>query len=185
MILLKVGDTPVLVNGNEPAPRTYRFHLKKKKDHKNRIENKPFSMLSPRHKTALKLYAESGCDDRKKTEIGKAAGFSPDYARPVMNKLVKRKKIQKLLDKKAPDTKIANELERLAFKSIHPLSKDKNPDNTNRNNAIKEINRIKDNYPPKQLHIQALTANIDLTPDDHMAYQQFLDLRTEEDEEKI
>jgi hypothetical protein len=185
MILTHYDGVPVLVKGNEPAPRIYRFHLKKKKDYKNRIENKPFSRLSPRHQKALKLYAASGCDDSKKTEIGKAAGFSPMCARRVMNKLVKRNKIQKLLDKKAPDTKIANELCRLAFESIHPLSKEDKPDNTNRNNALKEINKIKRNYPPKEVNIRALTAHMELTPDDHDAYQKYRSLRMEEHEEEV
>jgi len=182
-MILMVGDMPVIVDGREPVPRVYRFHLKKKKDWKNKIENKPFSRLDSRQQKALQLYKASGCDESKKAEIGKMVGYSPGYARQAMDKLLKRKKIQKLLDKRAPDTKIANELTRLAFESEHPLSKVGKPDNSNRLGALKEINKIKDNYPPKKVDIRAITANIDLTPADHAAYQQFLDLRMEEDEQ--
>jgi len=177
MILTKVDGFPVLLNGREVAPRVYRFNVKKRKKNKTGLENLPYSKLKPRHKEALALYVESGCDPKKKREIGKTVGYHPASAKRAMDKLTKRKKIVKLLEKKAPDTKIANELTRIAFNSEHPLSKENKPDNTNRMSALKEINRIKDNYPPKQININEQAAVFHFTPGDHQAYREYSALR--------
>lgn len=176
MRVIEVDGVPVLLTRKDIIPK-YMFKVRKKK---TKLEEMPAYKLKPHHKKAMQLYVESGCDPSKKTEIGKAVGYHPASAKRALDKLTKRKKIVKILDKKAPDVKIGNELARLAFESTHPLSKEDNPDNTNRLGALREINRIKDNYPPKQVQIDERAVHVHFTPGDHQAYQEYVTLSEEE-----
>ena len=179
MKIFEVNGIPVLLRAQEFPP--YRFKLKKKK-RKGYIDPR-LKRLTPKQKKALELKAENPL--MPDNQIGKIAGFHPTSAsQSVKRALRKSTKLHKTLDKEAPDEKIGKELARIALNSEHPLSKGNRPDNMARLGGIKEINKIRDPYPIKEIHFKGLVGHVDLTPDDHEAYHQYIDLVQEENEQE-
>jgi hypothetical protein len=171
---------PVFIRGNERPPRVIRIKVKKRG-----VKHAKLEELDSRQKKALQLYAEAGCDPKKKGEVGRAAGFKSDgngNAVAAMDRLLSRKPIVEKIEKacqtkhkKETDEKVAEVLvEQLDAK--HPLAKGEKPDNMAILNAAKEINKIRDNYPPKQINIDERRAVLHLHTQDDEALKKYDEL---------
>jgi len=107
--------------------------------------------LTPRHRRALEKIAENPAKPRQAVI---EAGFSPGCATEVANKLLQRKPIAHALEKNgATDEKIAEALIEGMNKAENPFRPGL-PDHNVRLGFIKEINHVKDNYPPKQVSVE-------------------------------
>lgn len=176
MIEKIVDGIPVLIKSAGRQPRTIRIKLKSQK-----LKDIPLSKLSPQHKKALENLAVMGIDKKKEAAVD--AGFSEHNATRTMDRLlVGRKPIVKKIEeacqskhKKGTDEKVAEVLVD-QLDSVHPLSKEKNPDNLAIIKAAQEINKIRDNYPPKKIDIREMGFHLHFTPDDIEAAKQYKEL---------
>ena len=181
-----VDGIPVLIRERERPPRTIRIRTKKRG--KKFLKDLPFSKLDSRQKQALKNYAALGCDPKRKKEAAEGAGYSDKYQVAVraMDRLLKIRPILKNIEKKCQakyekgaDEKVSEVLVD-QLEAVHPLAKGKKKDNLAIINAAKEINKIKDNYPPKKVDIREMGFHLHFTKDDIKAAKQYREL-TDED----
>lgn len=181
----KVLGMPVLINKNEAIPKTVRIRVKKRG-----IKHLKFSKLDARKKQALMNLLEKGppFTSEKKRDAGIEAGFSdkPSVAVRAMDRILARKPIFDLLDKesekkyeKKADEKVAEALVE-SLEATHPLSKDDKKDYKAIVNAAKEINKVRDNYPPKRVDIREMVFNVHWTGDDVRAAEEYKELVSEE-----
>ena len=128
------------------SPSEYRTEAKPTK-----IMDMGIQALSPRHRRALEKIAENPSQPRQAVID---AGFSPSSATEVANKLLQRKPIARALEQKgATDERIAEALIEGMNKAENPFRPGL-PDHNVRLGFIKEINHVKDNYPPKQVSVE-------------------------------
>jgi hypothetical protein len=181
-----VDGIPVLIRERERPPRTIRIRTKKRG--KKFLKDLPFSKLDSRQKQALKNYAALGCDPKRKREAAEGAGYSDKYQVAVraMDRLLKIRPILKNIEKKCQakyekgaDEKVSEVLVD-QLEAVHPLAKGKKKDNLAIINAAKEINKIKDNYPPKKVDIREMGFHLHFTPDDIEAAKQYRELTNED-----
>jgi len=100
--------------------------------------------------------------------------------------LVGRKPIVKNIEekcqakhKKGADEKVAEVLVG-QLEAVHPLAKGEKKDNLAIISAAKEINKIKDTYPPKKIDIREVGFHLHFTPDDIEAAKQYRELTNED-----
>ena len=174
-----VEGIPVIIKERERPPRTIRIKLMPRK-----IKDMPFSRLPDRHKQALKNLAVMGID--KKKEAGLDAGFLESSVSKTMNKLLERRPIVGKIEEKCQakhnkgaDEKVAEVLVD-QLDAIHPLAKGEMTDNLAVISAAKEINKIKDNYPPKRVDVREMGFHLHFTQDDITAAKKYREL-TDED----
>ena len=181
-----VDGIPVLVKEKGRHPRTIRIKLKKSGP--KGVKNKPFSKLDSRQKQALENYEALGCDPKKKKEAAVGAGYSDKHQVAVraMDRLLERRPIVQKIDKecqtkfkKGADEKVAEVLVD-QLEAEHPLSKEKKPDNFARIKAAQEINKIKDNYPPKKVDIREMGVHLHFDGGDIKAAKEYRELTNED-----
>jgi len=150
---------PVLIKEKERPPRTIRIRAKKRG-----VKYTPFADLDSRQKQALENFADLGCDPKSKKEAGEAAGYSDKagVAARAMDRLLERRPIIKKIEKecqakyeKEADEKVAEVLVD-QLEAVHPLAKGEKKDNLAIMSAAKEINKLRDNYPPKRVDVREL-----------------------------
>lgn len=174
---------PVLIKERERPPRTIRIRTKKRG--RKFLKDIPLSKLSPQHKQALENVAVMGID--KKKEAAVCAGIPEHHALRTMDSLlVGRKSVLKKLEdicqaiyEKGVDEKVAEVLVD-QLEAIHPLAKGEKKDNLAILSAVKEVNKIKDNYPPKKVDIREAGFHLHFTQDDVKAAKKYREL-TDED----
>jgi hypothetical protein len=165
---------PVLIKERERLPRTIRIRVKER-----RYKDMPLRALPSRPKQALKNYVGLGCDPTKKAEAAEAAGYAHGSAVKAMNRVLERRPIINMIDKKCNDKHQIGADEKVAeilvdqLDAIHPLAKGEMTDNLAVLSAAKEINKIKDNYPAKKLDIREMGFHLVFTPGDIEAAKQF------------
>jgi len=176
--IIEIDGIPVLIKERERPPRTIRIKLKTRK-----IKDMPLSRLSDRHKKALKNVAVMGID--KKKQAGIDAGFSESSALKTMGKLLERRPIVRKIEEKCiakhnkgTDEKVAEILVD-QLDAVHPLAKGEKKDNLAILSAAKEINKIKDNYPPKKVDVREMGVHVHFTADDIEAAKQYRELTDE------
>jgi len=170
---------PVLIKERERPPRTIRIKMKSRK-----LKDTPLLKLSPQHKQALENVTVMGIDKKKDAAVD--AGFSEHNALRTMDRLlVGRKAIVKNIEeecqarhKKGADEKVAEVLVD-QLEAVHPLAKGEKKDNLAIISAAKEINKIKDNYPPKKVDIREMGFYLHFTPDDIEAAKQYKEITDE------
>jgi len=182
-----VDGIPVLVKEKGRQPRSIRIKLKKSGP--KGVKNTPFSKLDPRQKQTLENYEALGCDPKKKKEATEGAGYSPNsHGGPVraMDRLLERRPIVKNIEdkckakhKKGADEKVAEILVD-QLEAVHPLAKGEKKDNFAILSAAKEINKIKDNYPPKRVDVREMGFHLHFTPDDIKAAEEYKELTNED-----
>jgi len=184
--IIEVEGIPVLIKERGRHPRSIRIKLKKSGP--KGVKNKPFSKLDSRQKQALENYEALGCDPKKKKEAAVGAGYSDKHQVAVraMDRLLERRPIVKNIEdeciakhNKGADEKVAEVLVQ-QLDADHPLAKGTKPDNLARINAAKEINKIKDNYPPKKVDIREVGFHLHFTPNDIEAAKQYKELTNED-----
>ncbi|MBA7709944.1 hypothetical protein ES703_118870 [subsurface metagenome] len=178
--IIEVDGIPVLIKERERPPRNIRMKLKKKCGPKE-VKYTPFSKLDTRQKQALENFSALGCDPKRKKEAAEGAGYSskPSVAVRAMDRLLERRPIVKNIEEKCiakhnkgADEKVAEILVD-QLDAVHPLAKGEKKDNLAILSAAKEINKIKDNYPPKKVDIREMGFHLHFTPDDIEAAKQF------------
>jgi len=139
-----IPDTDTFLPWKEPkSPSNFRI-----KPRPRRIADMGISKLSPKHRLALKKIAENPLEPTKAVV---AAGFSKSNAAKTADKLLSRKPILKALEEKGgTDEAIAAVLVKGMEKSENPF-RPGFPDFVVKLGYAKEINRIKDNYPPTKI----------------------------------
>lgn len=174
-----VDGIPVLIKERGRQPRSIRVKLMPRK-----IKDKPFSRLPDRHKQALKNLAVMGIDEKK--EAGLDAGFSETSVSKTMNKLLERRPIVTKIEEKCQakhnkgaDEKVAEVLVD-QLEAEHPLAKDGKKDNLAILSAAKEINKIKDNYPPKRVDVRELGFHLVFGAADITAAKEYRKLTNED-----
>jgi len=155
---------PVLIRERERPPRTIRIRTKKRG--RKPLGDIPFSKLSPQHKQALDNLAVMGFDKKKEAAI--YAGIPEHNALRTMDSLlVGRKSIIKGIEDicqalygKGADEKVAEVLVDL-LDAVHPLAKAERKDNVAILGAVKEINKLSDNYPSKKVDVREIGVSFD------------------------
>jgi len=155
---------PVLIKEGERPPRTIRIRAKKRG--RKPLRDLPYSKLPPQHKQALYNLGVMGFDKKRQAAI--YAGIPEHNARRTMNTLlVGRKALIKKIDDacqarygKGAD-EIAAQILVDALKAVHPLSKEGRADNSARLAAVKEINKLSDNYPSKKVDTREIEVSFD------------------------
>jgi len=155
---------PVLIKERERPPRTIRIRTKKRG--RKFLKDIPFSKLSPQHKQALDNLAVMGFDKKKEAAI--YAGIPEHNALRTMDSLlVGRKSIIKGIEDicqalygKGTDEKVAEVLVDL-LDAVHPLAKAERKDNVAILGAVKEINKLSDNYPSKKVDVREIGVSFD------------------------
>jgi len=181
----KIGGIPVIIDEAEVSPKTIRIRVKKRG-----IKHLKFSKIDNRQKQALLNLLEKGppFTSEKKRDAGIGAGYSdkPSVAVRAMDRILARKPIFEELDKQSvkqfkikADEKVAEALVE-SLEATHPLSKDDKKDYKAIVNAAKEINKVRDNYPPKKIDVRQLSFNINWTGDDVKAAEEYKELISEE-----
>lgn len=173
---VKVNGIPSILETKERPPRTVRIRVKPRK-----TRDMKMSQLRPQQKQALKNYLALGCKPEFKKEAAIEAGYSSHNALSTMDRLTQRRPIIKELEKAGiSDRKIAETMAE-GFDARHPLSKDDKKDFNAIAKFVTEANRIKGNYPPKQIQAEERIINIHLTKDDVVALEKYRKLREEND----
>ena len=158
---------PVLIREKERPPRTIRIKIKK--PGRKPLKDLPFSKLDSRQKQALDNYAALGFDPKRKKEAGEAAGYSDKggVAVRAMDRLLARLPIIKEIEEqcmalygKGRDEKVAEVLVE-ALEAVHPLAKEERKDNLAILGAVKEINKLSDNYPSKKVDTREIEVSFD------------------------
>jgi len=181
----KVLGIPVLINEKEPIPKTIRIRVKKRG-----IKHLKFSKLDARQKQALMNLLEKGppFTSEKKRDAGTEAGYSdkPSVAVRAVDRILARKPIFDELDtqslkkfKLKADVKVAEALVE-SLEATHPLSKDDKKDYKAIVNAAKEINKVRDNYPPKKIDVREMAFHLHFTGDDVRAAEEYKEIVGEE-----
>ncbi|MQY60237.1 hypothetical protein GH153_00120 [bacterium] len=174
---------PVLIKERERPPRTIRIRMKKRG-----VKYTPFENLDSRQKQALNNYADLGCDPKRKKEAAEGAGYSdkPSVAVRAMDRLLERRPIIKNIEEecrakyeKGADEKVSEVLVD-QLEAVHPLAKGQKKDNLAIISAAKEINKIKDNYPPKKVDIREVGFHLHFTKDDITAAKEYRELTNED-----
>lgn len=140
------------------------------------------SKLSPKHRLALKKIAENPLEPTKAVVD---AGFSKNNAAKTADKLLSRKPIIKALeDKGGTDEEIANVLVKGMKKSENPF-RPGFPDYVVKLGYAKEINRIKDNYPPTKIlqKIEKKEMIVHFTVENMVQFKKYNDIRMGSTEE--
>ena len=164
-----VDGIPVLIKEGETPPRIIRIRAKKRG--RKRLRDIPYSKLSPQHKRALDNLGVMGFDKKKQAAV--YAGIPEHHALRTMDTLlVGRKSLIKKIDDacqalygKGADEKAA-EILLDALKAVHPLSKEGRADNSARLAAVKEINKLFDNYPSKKVDTREMGMHVHYSQDD-------------------
>jgi len=173
---------PVLIREKERPPRTIRIKIRKPG-----VKYTSFSKLDSRQKQALNNYVNLGCDPKKKKEAGEAAGYSdkPSVATRAMDRLLERRPIIKNIEKecqakyeKGTDEKVAQVLVE-QLEAVHPLAKGEKKDNLAIMSSAKEINKLKDNYPPKRVDVRELGFHLVFGAADIKAAKEYRELTDE------
>lgn len=154
-----------------------KVRLRVKKTGRNR--DLPLSEISHEHKQALENFIKNPIQKRK---AAIDAGFHPDASTRVMDKLLSRKPI---VDKIEEATKFKHGVsadEKVATVIVdtldanHPM-KPESPDHKVRLEGAKEINKIRDNYPPKKIQQDTRAIHVHLTEDHLRRHEKFKKLR--------
>lgn len=174
---------PVLIKEKERLPRTIRIKIKKRG-----VKYKPFAELDSRQKQALENFAALDCDPKSKKEAGEAAGYSdkPSVAVRAMDRLLERRPIVNKMEKRClakneigTDDKVAEVLID-QLDAVHPLAKEERKDNLAIMSAAKEINKLRDNYPPKRVDVREMGFHLVFGAADIKAAKEYREL-TDED----
>lgn len=177
---------PVLIKERGRQPRSIRVKMKQG-GHKP-VKDRSFAELDSRQKQALKNFADLGCDPKMKKEAGEAAGYSdkPSVAVRAMDRLLERRPIVKNIEKeckakyeKGTDEKVAQVLVE-QLEAVHPLAKGEKKDNLAIMSSAKEINKLKDNYPPKRVDVRELGFHLVFGAADITAAKEYRKLTNED-----
>ncbi|HEC60718.1 hypothetical protein LCGC14_0831480 [marine sediment metagenome] len=140
--------------------------------------------LSSRHRQALENIAKN---PKNPTKAVISAGFSPSNAAATANKLLHRKPILKALeDKGGTDEAIAEVMVDGMKKAENPF-RPGFPDHVARLGFVKELNRVKDNYPPTKLKVEKeeKVMHVHFTAENVKQFKKYNDIRlgSREDED--
>ena len=174
---------PVLINEKERPPRTIRIRAKKRG--RKPLKDIPLSRLSPQHKQALDNLEVMGFDKKKQAAI--YAGIPEHNAlRTIESLIVGRKSIIKgiedacqVLYGKGADEKVAEVLVE-GLDAVHRLAKGERKDNLAILGAVKEINKLSDNYPSKKVDVREMGVHLVFGAADIKAAKEYREL-TDED----
>jgi hypothetical protein len=146
--------------------------LRKKKPRK-KISDKAISRLTKKQRKALTIYMEQGFKGQKKAL--EAAGYSGLNPTRDMKRLMARKPIIALLEKKGvTDDKLAQVIAD-GLEANHPMKPDL-PDHHARIKFVSEANRIFGNYAPTKIQSEERIFNINLSEEDVKALLKFYEL---------
>lgn len=157
-----IPESEVFLPWKEPkSPVNYRTKPKPRK-----IVDMGIRQLPAKHRQALENILKN---PEKPRQAVIDAGFNPDHATDIANRLLQRKPIINAIENKGgTDEKIAEAMMEGMTKAENPFRPGL-PDHNVRLGYVKEINRIKDNYPPtkistetrqKSIHIHFTAENI-------------------------
>jgi len=168
-----IPEVETFIPWKEPrSPDKYRITPKPRK-----ISDLGIQSLSPKHRAALQKIAENPANPRQAVID---AGFSPSNATAVARNLLQRKPIAHALEKKgATDEKIAEALIEGMNKAENPFRPGL-PDHVARLGFIKEINHVKDNYPPKQVSVETKSKvmHVVFTAENVKQFEKYNSIRT-------
>ena len=148
--------------------------IKPRKKKSNKLSDKGITRLTKKQRKALTIYMEQGFKGQKKAL--EAAGYSGLNPTRDMKRLMARKPIIALLEKKGvTDDKLAQVIAD-GLEANHPMKPDL-PDHHARIKFISEANRVLDNYPATKFQHEERIFNINLSEEDVKALQEFYELR--------
>ena len=180
-----VDGIPVLIRERERPPRTIRIRTKKRG--RKYLKDRPLKELSPQHRQALDNLAVMGFDKKKEAAI--YAGIPEHNALRTMDSLlVGRKSILKKIEELCQAkygkgaAEIVAEVLVEQMEAVYPLAKEERKDNLAILGAVKEINKLSDNYPSKKIDVREMGVHIHFTQDDITAAKKYREL-TEDDED--
>ena len=167
-----IPETDIFLPWKEPqSPSQYRVKARPR-----RIVNMGIKQLSPQHRRALELIAKN---PKNPTKAVIEAGFSASNAAATANKLLHRKPILKALeDNGGSDAKIAEVM-------VEGMTKAENPfrpgfaDHVARLGFVKEINRVKDNYPSTKISVtkEEKVMHVHFTAENVKQFKKYNDIR--------
>lgn len=170
-----VNGIPVLVSGRERVPRTVRIRVKKRK----KFNARSIERLPEKHRKAFKNLLAMGI--QRKKEAAMKAGFSESHAvRVIDNMIIGRKELLDELEKQGATQERLAEVMVEGLDATHPMSKEDKKDYKAIVKFVSEINKIKDNYPPKKISSEEKIININLSKDDLIALEEYKRLRQQE-----
>lgn len=154
-----------------------RQEKRKKKSKKKKMVDKGIKKLTGQERRALQNYMEQGFTKPRKAVV--AAGLPAGTAVARMRALMSRKPILAELEKVGiTDEKIANVM---ADTMEAVMEKNRGfPDHSSRMKAVIEANKIKDNYPAQKVQLDERIITINLTGEDTVMLQKFIDMRNGE-----
>jgi len=171
-----VDGFPVVVKTRrETFPRVHRIKLRKKqkKEAGNRIRK-----LTPKQMRAKEEYIKLGATPDVKREAGLRAGYCPDKAVRGVNSAIKP--IAKELDERGVNDEVIVDKLIDGLDAMHPIKPDQK-DHHARIKFIKEVNLLKDNYPPKRIQSEERHVVLHITPDDVRAHKEAESIRRGDD----
>lgn len=167
-----IPETDVFLPWKEPqSPSNYRVKPKPR-----RIVNMGIKQLSPMHRKALENIAKNPTNPTKAVI---EAGFSPSNAAATADKLLHRKPILKALeDKGGTDEEIAEVMIEGMKKAENPF-RPGFPDHVARLGFVKEINRVKDNYPASKISVtkEVKEMHVHFTAENLTQFKKYNDIR--------
>jgi hypothetical protein len=151
----------------------------RKKKPRKKISDKGIAHLTKKQRRALTNYMEQGFKGQRKAL--EAAGYSGLNPSRDMKRLMVRKPIIALLEKKGvTDEKIAKVMAE-GLDANHPMKPDL-PDHHARIKFVSEANRVLDNYPATKIQSEERIFNITLTAEDVKALREYCDLTRNPDD---
>jgi len=167
-----IPETDTFLPWKEPqSPSNYRVKAKPQ-----RIVNMGIKQLSPRHRRALENIAKN---PKNPTKAVIEAGFSASNAAATADKLLHRKPILKALeDKGGTDEAIAEVMIEGMKKAENPFRPGL-PDHFARLGFVKEINKVKDNYPPSKISVtkDVRVMEVRFTAENVKQFEKYNDIR--------
>ena len=167
-----IPDTDTFLPLKEPqSPSSYRVKAKPR-----RIVNMGIKQLSPQHRRALELIAKN---PKNPTKAVIEAGFSASNAAATADKLLRRKPILKALeDKGGTDEAIAEVIVEGMTRAENPF-RPGFPDHVARLGFVKEINRVKDNYPSTKISVtkDERVMHVHFTAENVKQFKKYNDIR--------
>lgn len=127
--------------------------------------------IRKRHREFLRLFAESGFDERKKAECAYKAGYSMKYAQDRANQILNNPKINDLLQQIMAERgleleMVVDEHKRILTSGMHPF-RPKQPDNIARLKAIDMAYKGYDVMPSTKVDVhKTVDAKYNMTIED-------------------
>jgi phage terminase small subunit len=192
-VLIKGSDTRFTHRANKPLPRKTRVD---KKWLGVKVPKMELMTLRKQQRDALGHYMALGMDTSKKTEAGVAAGWSASCAAQNLNRVLAKPFVQQMMVEALEKHGVT--LDRFAeviadgLDARHPMAApDENGDRPKDFHAIHKFAvtglELNDAFPAKksQLDVNKRVVTINLTSDDHAAFDKFQRMRKEKQDAQI